>query len=380
MFAVGRREWTGRCDIWTGHRAAYIVIRSCQLILQDVVSVTKMKNPIKKLRDRLRNPSSRVSRDFQNEGSPELRTTSAESESLVRPTDSASRRSSHQDDATPAVIQEEQPVTPEKKGIGMSRLLDAGKTAVAKTVTFAREAPVSTPTSSQTRHENPVEEEDDSSPATVAEVVEDRVAEDKDETPLDDNTEEDENANNASQDTTPPVSVPPVRTTPDNTSPAETSTAQTEEGNIPAPPDPVSKKDVEGKVYHVHAKSLLLAIMAVVSLFWLMVIRWLGVNKWETVQYSVLTFAAVLGYRYLYTENVKRKMRQVEALNTTPGVKGMKALLKDLPTWLSYRKKDRVEWLNKALSQMWPSYDKAICAAIKVVTHLRRHSLAKMPI
>ena len=339
--------------------------------------VPKMKNPLKsvrRLRDRMRNTSTRMSQDFQNEDSPEMRTTSAESESLVQPTDSASLKSSHQDNTTPVAIQEEQPATPEKKGIGMSRLLDAGKTAVAKTVTFAKEAPLTIPTTSQTKLDYPKEDEkeDDSSPATVTEVVED-----KDEIPPVDKTEEDEKEHKVPQETAPSVSVSPVSTAPNHTSPAETSTAQTEP-NHPAPSDPVSEKNAVGKVYHVHARTLLLAIMAVVSLFWLMVIRWLGVNKWETVQYSVLTFAAVLGYRYLYTKNVKRKMLQAEALNTTPGVQGMKALLKDLPTWLSYRKKDRVEWLNKALSQMWPSYDKAICAAIKVVTLFRHHSLAKM--
>eukprot|EP01026_Neomeris_dumetosa_P041862 TRINITY_DN3476_c0_g1_i4.p1 TRINITY_DN3476_c0_g1~~TRINITY_DN3476_c0_g1_i4.p1 ORF type:complete len:510 (+),score=48.64 TRINITY_DN3476_c0_g1_i4:335-1864(+) len=50
-----------------------------------------------------------------------------------------------------------------------------------------------------------------------------------------------------------------------------------------------------------------------------------------------------------------------------PGIKGLKNLVGSLPTWLSFQEKERVEWLNTMLIQMWPFYDYAICQTIKQI-------------
>lgn len=119
------------------------------------------------------------------------------------------------------------------------------------------------------------------------------------------------------------------------------------------------------RLHDVHAKTVVTGVIVMIMLFWLLMGWMFGVGRWETAISSVIALAATMGYVKLYSENVKMKKRQTEFLNVTPGVVGLRTLMKDLPTWLSYTKTEKVEWLNKALSQMWPFYDKAVCDAIK---------------
>ena len=119
---------------------------------------------------------------------------------------------------------------------------------------------------------------------------------------------------------------------------------------------------------------------------------------------------------------VLRHQSDVAQLNVYPGLKGLKELLGDVPSWVSYEEKERVEvralspygryakahmqhmlgkayqgqhaklrlckasartsfqrrllthcpsvlvqWLNSTLRQMWPYYDAAVCATVKVL-------------
>lgn len=47
-------------------------------------------------------------------------------------------------------------------------------------------------------------------------------------------------------------------------------------------------------------------------------------------------------------------------------MKGLKELTGGIPSWVSFQEKEKVEWLNTILTEMWPFYDKAICATVKV--------------
>lgn len=51
--------------------------------------------------------------------------------------------------------------------------------------------------------------------------------------------------------------------------------------------------------------------------------------------------------------------------NVQPGRKGMLELLGQVPTWISFQERERVQWANLIMQQMWQYYDKAIGDAIK---------------
>lgn len=69
----------------------------------------------------------------------------------------------------------------------------------------------------------------------------------------------------------------------------------------------------------------------------------------------------------IYHLNRKRKAARNERLAMVPGQKGMQMLLHHIPTWISFRETEKVEWLNKVLEKVWPYYDRAVCAAVKEV-------------
>jgi hypothetical protein len=50
-----------------------------------------------------------------------------------------------------------------------------------------------------------------------------------------------------------------------------------------------------------------------------------------------------------------------------PGLKGCQYLLGKVPSWVHLTDREKMEWLNKLLSEMWPYYDRAICAVVKEV-------------
>ncbi|GMH34868.1 hypothetical protein BSKO_02729 [Bryopsis sp. KO-2023] len=117
--------------------------------------------------------------------------------------------------------------------------------------------------------------------------------------------------------------------------------------------------------YHVHAEQILHGLAGVGVVLSMILIKLLTPGFWELSTFIGAGFVGGLCTAVFYFKNRREKQAIGEMLRLSPGVKGLAALMGDLPTWLSYREKDKVEWLNKILSQMWPFYDKAICKHIK---------------
>lgn len=100
-------------------------------------------------------------------------------------------------------------------------------------------------------------------------------------------------------------------------------------------------------------------------LFQLMLFKFFRPGFLTTFLFIGLGFGIGMGLSYLFYQNKKRKRELNEVLMYDPGVKGMQCLLKELPSWVSYTEKEKMEWLNKMLVELWPYYDKAICDTIK---------------
>lgn len=41
-----------------------------------------------------------------------------------------------------------------------------------------------------------------------------------------------------------------------------------------------------------------------------------------------------------------------------PGLKGCSYLLGGVPSWMSLTEREKMEWLNRLLSELWPYYDR----------------------
>jgi hypothetical protein len=50
-----------------------------------------------------------------------------------------------------------------------------------------------------------------------------------------------------------------------------------------------------------------------------------------------------------------------------PGLKGCSYLLGKVPSWMSLTEREKMEWLNRLLSELWPYYDRGICSMVKEV-------------
>ena len=53
-----------------------------------------------------------------------------------------------------------------------------------------------------------------------------------------------------------------------------------------------------------------------------------------------------------------------EVLNLVPGRKGLHGVLGAVPAWVSFQEREKAEWLNGLVSELWPYYDKAIAKAV----------------
>ena len=67
----------------------------------------------------------------------------------------------------------------------------------------------------------------------------------------------------------------------------------------------------------------------------------------------------------LYHRNRERSRLLRDVLNLTPGRKGLHAVLGGVPAWVSFQDREKAEWLNRMLGELWPYYDKAIAKAVR---------------
>ena len=67
----------------------------------------------------------------------------------------------------------------------------------------------------------------------------------------------------------------------------------------------------------------------------------------------------------LYHRGRERSRLLRDVLNLTPGRKGLHAVLGGVPPWVSFQDREKAEWLNRVLGELWPYYDKAIAKAVR---------------
>ncbi|KAI8474104.1 MAG: hypothetical protein J3K34DRAFT_456945 [Monoraphidium minutum] len=78
--------------------------------------------------------------------------------------------------------------------------------------------------------------------------------------------------------------------------------------------------------------------------------------------------AGLLGgvlFSMLYAKNRRRKDQLKQLLSQDPGLKGCQYLLGCVPSWINLTDREKMEWLNKLLGEMWPYYDRGICRVVK---------------
>eukprot|EP00200_Dunaliella_tertiolecta_P001773 CAMPEP_0202346946 /NCGR_PEP_ID=MMETSP1126-20121109/5518_1 /ASSEMBLY_ACC=CAM_ASM_000457 /TAXON_ID=3047 /ORGANISM="Dunaliella tertiolecta, Strain CCMP1320" /LENGTH=747 /DNA_ID=CAMNT_0048938425 /DNA_START=160 /DNA_END=2400 /DNA_ORIENTATION=+ len=74
-----------------------------------------------------------------------------------------------------------------------------------------------------------------------------------------------------------------------------------------------------------------------------------------------------LGASFWYYFNKKRKAEICGVLGSNLGLKGLNFLLGGLPSWISYTEKEKVQWLNRTLEEVWPFYDQGLSKMIKAM-------------
>lgn len=72
-----------------------------------------------------------------------------------------------------------------------------------------------------------------------------------------------------------------------------------------------------------------------------------------------------LGLSWLFFYQLGAKKKISAQLNITPGQKGLVKLTGDVPSWINFQDREKVKWLNRILTELWPYYDKAAAAMIK---------------
>ncbi|KAF8057744.1 SYT2 [Scenedesmus sp. PABB004] len=80
-----------------------------------------------------------------------------------------------------------------------------------------------------------------------------------------------------------------------------------------------------------------------------------------------LGLAAGVLYSFLYFGNCRAKLQQQQVLSMDPGLKGCQFLLGRLPSWINKTDREKMEWLNKLLVEVWPYYDRGVCKAVREV-------------
>ncbi|CAL5218486.1 g172 [Coccomyxa viridis] len=142
--------------------------------------------------------------------------------------------------------------------------------------------------------------------------------------------------------------------------PAEPAVAAAKKG--PGPVQPIIP-DRPGTVIHV--AKIFQALLLVYVLFLALFVKWLK-PTFSNLSSSIL-LGAVIGilYSLVHAWNKRQRASLRNLLRLVPGRKGLRMALGEVPSWVAFQDKEKVEWLNRMLQGMWPYYDKAIGAAIK---------------
>lgn len=113
------------------------------------------------------------------------------------------------------------------------------------------------------------------------------------------------------------------------------------------------------------ASSIAKAAFAVWVGFMAVLIKWLHLVSYQLVWGMLAGLLWGVAMAAVYRLNRKRKEERRQLLGVIPGAKGMQELLHHIPTWISFRETEKMEWLNRILEKCWPFYDEAICKIVK---------------
>ncbi|KXZ55135.1 hypothetical protein GPECTOR_3g286 [Gonium pectorale] len=75
-----------------------------------------------------------------------------------------------------------------------------------------------------------------------------------------------------------------------------------------------------------------------------------------------------LGLSFLFYYNKKRKVEVNDLLSVNLGLKGLHLVAGNLPSWVNVSQKEKLEWLNNLIVELWPYIDKGICDMVKEIT------------
>ncbi|KAF5826767.1 hypothetical protein DUNSADRAFT_2081 [Dunaliella salina] len=119
----------------------------------------------------------------------------------------------------------------------------------------------------------------------------------------------------------------------------------------------------------------LLWAFAIVNLFMVKILKpkpwWLAVF----VSQGMLLGLAASAWYY---RNLRRKAEICGVLGSNLGLKGLNFLLGGLPSWLSFQEREKVQWLNRALEEVWPFYDAGMSKLIRSLAEEQFHNALKV--
>ncbi|CAG9465702.1 unnamed protein product [Pedinophyceae sp. YPF-701] len=98
---------------------------------------------------------------------------------------------------------------------------------------------------------------------------------------------------------------------------------------------------------------------------WYLLPRGWAMPWYRVAMWTVLFFPAGVYAKWYQTKHNIKKKEHSNALQLRPGRGFCLALLGEAPSWVKLTSEERPEWLNSAVKQLWPFYDKAIAQQIK---------------
>lgn len=128
---------------------------------------------------------------------------------------------------------------------------------------------------------------------------------------------------------------------------------------------PVKKKKAPREPIMLSLDRLLLIILLTALSGWLVLAWLLKPSWWYLSTFLVIGAGMGLALSFVYYWNKKTQAETCQSLGVSLGLKGMQYLVGQLPSWLSYTEKEKVEWLNSLVSEVWPFMDRAASAKVK---------------
>lgn len=128
---------------------------------------------------------------------------------------------------------------------------------------------------------------------------------------------------------------------------------------------PTVVADGEKQPIVITLKHLFYAWIVGTVLLLLMGLEWERPSIWEFVL-TMLVFLPIGWLQsYLAALTRKRKQESNNLLRVNPGIKGLNHLLGTVPSWISFKEKERADVLNGVIKEMWPFIDKAVAQSVK---------------